>query len=128
MTKKAAPPWWQIPTLIGAGIAGLTALGTVAVNYASFAALPERTTKVEEHNEVQDEELDDLKGWAKQIQGYTQAMQQQQMMPNQAAPVPEPWEFIKEEGEWQIFKDPDGILQCCDGTQCVPKPKKGKCR
>ena len=132
--KKPAPPWWQIPALIGAGLAGLTALGTVAINYATYAAMPEKVKQAEQKNveqdqtnAVQDNSIDDLKGWAKQIQGYTQAMQQQQHAPNQAAPIPQPWTFLREEGEYQVFKDPGGETRCCDGTTCEPLTKKGKC-
>ena len=131
--KKPVPPWWQIPALVGAGLAGLTALGTVAINYATYAAMPEKVKQAEQKNveqdqtnAVQDNSIDDLKGWAKQIQGYTQAMQQQQLAPNQAAP--QPWTFLREEGEIQIFLDPTGRTKCCNGTECWDWLEKKKCR
>lgn len=57
-----------------------------------------------------------------------QRQQVQQQVPNQVPSIPDPWEFIKEEGDWQVFRNPDGKLMCCDGTTCIPKPKRGRCR
>lgn len=58
---------------------------------------------------------------------YTKALNQvvTQQAANQAAPVP--WEFIKDDGAWQVFRNPDNVLMCCNGTICVDKPAKGHC-
>ena len=86
----------------------------IAVVIGLYAGMPSRMAKAEE-------QIDDLKGWAREVQGYTRAMQEQQQAP------PQPWDFIRQEGDWQVFRDPDGQLQCCDGTQCIPHPPKGRC-
>ena len=71
--------------------------------------LPKRVDKVEAGQAKQEEELDDLKGWARELQGYTRAQQQmnqQQQLPslsNPPAPVPPQaydWWQDPTTGEW----------------------------
>ena len=73
--------------------------------------LPNRVQKVEAGQAAQEEDLNDLKGWAREIQGYTKAQQelQQQIYQRQDtanAPQRPTWRFQEQ--------DDDGTTWCCD--------------
>ena len=90
--------------------------------------LPGRVANAEKKNEQQDqlmqaqqEALIELKTINDTWQKIYQQQQQQQ------AP-PQPWTFLRQEGDIQIFRDPDDVIQCCDGTTCWAWTPKRKCR
>ena len=126
MRVKKPVPIWQLPAIIAASVTALTVLGTGTVKLAKFLTVTDRVDAAEAKNAEQDDSIKNLSYIAGQNQQILDRVTQQQV-PNQAAPIPEPWEFIKEDGDWQVFRAPEGDLQCCDGTQCVPLTKKGKC-
>jgi hypothetical protein len=125
--KKKAPPFWQLPAIVAASVTALGVLGTGTVKLAKFLTVTDRVDAAEAKNLEQDDSIKNLSYIAGQNQQILDRVTQQQA-PNQTAPVPEPWEFIKQEGDFQIFRDPEGVLRCCNGTTCEPKPTKGKCR
>lgn len=55
--------WWPLYGI------GSTIIGVLVL----WASIPGRVAKAEEA-------VEDLKGWAREVQGYTRAMQQQQML------------------------------------------------
>ena len=120
--KKPAPPFWQLPAIIAASVTGLGVLGTGIVKLSGYLTLPDRVEAGEQKNEQQDSAIDKLTA----INETWQQIYQQQTA-NQAAPMPAPWTFLREERDWQVFRDPEGTEQCCDGTRCVPVTKRGKC-
>lgn len=60
MSEQKKPAWWMIPALITGSLAALGAMGTLAVNYATYAALPSKVEAVEQHNGAQDKQIDRL--------------------------------------------------------------------
>lgn len=123
MTKKAAPPVWQLPALIGAAIVGVGALGTGVVKLAKFITVTDRVEAQEKKNDEQDQVLTKLQAIEDTNSKLLTVMVQQQQAPNQAAP--QPWTFLREEGDYQIFLNPeDQLPYCCNGTTCVPLKKK----
>lgn len=83
--------------------------------------LPQRMTKAEE-------QLDDLKSWTKEMMGYTRAQQEWNQQQQQQQASPQPWVFLRQERDLQIFRDPDNIIKCCDGVTCWEWDVKTKCR
>ena len=79
--------------LISMVVAGLSALGMAILFTASFLQLPNRVQAAERN-------IDDLKGWAREIQGYTRAMQEQQGLT----------ELLRQTDRW-------GAAWCCDPRQ-----------
>lgn len=69
--------WWWLYGV------GSTLCGVVVL----WGGLPGRVAKAEQHLEKTQEEVDDLKGWAREIQGYTRAMNQQAVAPHTLPPV-----------------------------------------
>ncbi len=76
-----------------------------------WGGLPSRVAKAEE-------QIDDLRGWAKEIQGYTRAMNQQ--VPNQARPPQVPirrnWDELQQrywcdDGSQQWWANQDGTCE-----------------
>jgi len=124
MTKKRPVPWWQLPVIVATSVTALGILGTGTVKLAKFLTVTDRVDAAEAKNLEQDDSIKNLSYIAGQNQQILDRVTQQQV-PNHAAP--RPWTFLREEGDWQVFRDPDGLLQCCDGTTCVPKPTKGRC-
>ena len=119
MAKKQIPWWiefglryWQPLLALGAG-------GIALIVFLS--TLNPRLSAQEKQNELQDAAIIELKK-SNEIWQNIYVGQQAQQAP------PQPWTFLKEEGEFQVFRDPDGVTQCCDGTTCHPKPSKGRCK
>ena len=81
--RDAIKAWWPVACIIG----GLIVL---------WGNVPIRLAKAEE-------QIDDLKGWAKELQGYTRRMQEQQQLPQQAAP--RVWQAQDREGNWYCADD-----------------------
>lgn len=79
MSKKSLP-WWQRLDLIRQYWPLI--LFVVAAT-AFLYTLPGRLASSEKRIEKVNEDVDDLKGWAREIQGYTKAMNQQQQASNQ---------------------------------------------
>ena len=71
--KRPKPQWWMWPAIMTGGIAAFGTLGTIAVNYATYAALPKRVEAGEAQNEAQDKQIDRLIT----LQEYYQKQQQQ---------------------------------------------------
>ena len=83
MTRKPTKPaWWLLPSIITGSLAAVGGLGTLAVNYATYAALPQKVEAGEQKNEEQDKQLNSLI----QIQEYWKGIYAAQQVPNQAAP------------------------------------------
>lgn len=81
--------WWW---LIGLVVSGIILWGN----------LPQRMAKAEQ-------QIDDLKGWAKEVQGYTRAtheLQQQQQMHRQPAPTTSVLRGLEQQ-------DSAGVWWCC---------------
>ena len=95
-------PLWVKFQVVGYIVGGLAALGTVIVVSNKYITLPDAVAAVQ--GEVQD-----LKEWAKEIQGYTRAMNQQR--------PPKVW---KEQGK-------DGEEYCSDGQQQWWPNRRGEC-
>jgi len=84
MRPKSKPlAWWIWPGILTGSLAALTALGSLAVNYASFAALPTKVKQVEAKNDDQDTAIDKLTAIQ---QTWTEIYQQQQQRPSPPAP------------------------------------------
>lgn len=89
----------------------LLAVGVAVSGFITFlATAPKRLEAVEQKNAQQDSSLDKLTA----INDTWQKIYQQQQTP------PVPWTFLREDGDWQVFRDPAGVVQCCDGTVCRP--------
>ena len=58
---KRTPPWWQLPAVIAASVAGLTALGTLIVKSAVYITLPDKVEASEQKNQLQDDAILELK-------------------------------------------------------------------
>ena len=95
MTKRPLP-WWQIPAIVTGVLASLGALGGLAINYATYAALPKKVEASEQKNAQQDEQLTELRS----INKTWLNIYQQQQTPNQAVPprVERLWD--SEEQRW----------------------------
>lgn len=78
----------------------------VVAAIAFLYTLPGRLASAEKHIEKVGDDVDDLKGWAREIQGYTKAMNQQHA-PNQSV---HPSRTVTPQ-EWQDPKD--GSWWCC---------------
>ena len=80
-------PWYQQFQIIAYVVAGLTALGGAVVVASKYINLPSAQAETQKQVEKVQGDVADLKGWAREIQGYTRATQQmQQQVPNQRAP------------------------------------------
>ena len=111
MTRKPTKPaWWLLPSIITGSLAAVGGLGTLAVNYATYAALPQKVEAGEAKNEEQDDKLDSLI----QIQEYWKGIYAAQQAPNQAAPhVSKYWDdeakrYYCDDGEQTWWVDRDG--------------------
>ena len=82
-----------------------------------WGGIPGRIASAEKKIEQVDGDVDDLKGWAREIQGYTRAQQQQQQVPNQMIPAPEVWKARTDEGE----------VYCTDGQSSWWPTDSGRC-
>ena len=75
--KKRTLPWWQLPALVTGGVAAVGTLGTLAVNYATYASLPSKVEAGEQRNELQDNAILELKKsneiWQQIYQQQTQS-------------------------------------------------------
>ena len=84
-------PWWQRLELIRSYWPLI--LFIVAAT-AFLYTLPGRLASAEKQIEKVNNDVDDLKGWAREVQGYTRAMQQhvpnQMSRPQAPQPVPQP--------------------------------------
>lgn len=74
-----------------------------------------------------EEELGDLKDWAKELQGYTRAQQefnqaQQQLRPNQAAPRPLPPIEVWYDNEGRRWECDPGRFDCAKNENWVRVP------
>ena len=125
-------PWWQQRTsklvAIGVAFAALTQIGNgwKAIKY--LADTPDTAYAAKAKAEKVDTEFSD---YLKEQRLYTEALNkvvtQQQQMQQQQAPnqaVPQPWTFLREEGDWQVFEDPNGVVTCCNGSACHERKKK----
>ena len=122
MTKKPTIPWW-----IDFGLKNwkpLVGLGAMLIGAIVFLATlnPRLSASEKKITELEKAAISNAAATALTSQLLSQLVQQQ------APPPVLPWTFIKQEGDWQVFRDPDGLLQCCNGTVCDPKPLKGPCR
>ena len=90
--------WWAYG--VGSTLCGVIIL---------WGGMPTRMAKAEQKNEQQDVALDDLKGWAREIQGYTKAQQQANLM-QQQAPAPPPIRLLWDEQAHRAYCD-DGTTQ-----------------
>ena len=109
--------WWWLYSVVGGVLCSAILIwGSLP---ARIAKAESKVEKIEEQNHEQYRILDRLTYVAEQ----NQQIQTRQM----AEPPPVPWIFLKQDGDWQVFRDPDGKTQCCNGTTCHPKPKKGSC-
>ena len=122
MTKALPKPWWQQFQVMAYVVGGLTALGGAIMVASKYINLPTAQAETQKKVEQVEGDVNDLKGWAREIQGFTRAtqqMQQQQMMPSQAAPmyqqqaspVPPPVRYWQApDGQWWCLnagEDPD---------------------
>lgn len=106
MSEIRIPPWIEFGLKYWKPILGI---GAVLVSVIVFlATLNPRLQANEKQIKAVDEEVDDLKGWAREVQGYTRAMQQQQLMPNQMQ-RPSPPSVWREQTS-------DGAWYCTDGV------------
>ena len=97
MIDKLKNYWWIIGLV--ASVSGFIIL---------WGSIPDRVAKAEDRLEKQAEVIDDLKGFAREIAGYTRAVQQQ-------APVdPEPC--------W--FPGLEAWGKCLDKTECWSSKKQ----
>lgn len=108
---KAKLQWWVIPSIVTGSVAALTALGTLAINYATFAALPKRVEAGEQKNTQQDETLNKLTGIQ---ETWQQIYQQQQQAQNTTRS--RRCEYQEEDGAWWCRDDgcdgDDGWYRC----------------
>ena len=86
-------------------------LGVVVGVIVVWGNLPQRVTASEQ-------KISDLQAWAQETQGYTKALQEQNALARQQQAAPLPWTFLREDGDYQVFRDPAGVAYCCDGTVC----------
>ena len=111
MMSKKPLPWWQVPSIIAASVAGLAALGTGIVTASRFLTLPERVEAGEAKNATQDKQLDRLIT----LQEYYQQQQVNQAAPaaprsrtfndHRQAEETRPWVEVDEEGwAWCCFE------------------------
>lgn len=96
--------YWWLAVVVGGGL-----LGSIVL----WGGLPKRVEKVEAGQAKQADEISDLKGWAREIQGYTRAQQQMNQRAIPAAPsralqeelaTPPITEFDAVEGVWWCCK------------------------
>ena len=104
--------WWWLYGVLATLVGGIVLWGS----------LPGRVAKAEQ-------QIDDLKGWAKELQGYTRAQQeynqqqQQQQMPN--APV-----SLESPAGLREWEDTDQTWWCCpwqDRQQCYDQVAWRRC-
>jgi len=85
--------WWWLGAIL---------VGAIVV----WGNLPQRVTSAEQ-------DIDDLKGWAKEMQGYTRAIQQtQQVLPTRPTKPMKTLELPEIISEWE-----DGVEWCCNYTK-----------
>jgi len=117
---KKPLPWWQVPSIIAASVAGLAALGTGIVTTSKFLTLPQRVEAGEAKNTEQDTHLVDLSRIADQNQKLLDKWDgiYQQQQANQSAPsAPRSRTFsdhrkVEETRPW-VEVDEEGTGWCC---------------
>src|SRR3990167_1118497 len=119
MMKKPLP-WWQVPSIIAASVAGLAALGTGIITASKFLTLPQRVEAGEAKNTEQDGTLIDLGRIADQNQKLLDKWDgiYQQQQANQSSPsAPRSRTFsdhrkAEETRPW-VEVDEEGWAWCC---------------
>ena len=104
---KHPPPWWQLPAIIAASVAGLTALGTLIVKSAVYITLPDKVEASEQVNKQQDEAINKLTA----IQETWQNIYTQQQAPR-----------VK-----RIWDDAAEAWYCDDGREQYWADRNGQC-
>lgn len=84
---KVITNWWPVGVLV---------VGVIAL----WGSLPQRVAKAEE-------QIDDLKAWTKEMQGYTRAVEEQRQQYPMEPPAPE--------AQWLYDKDKQGRCWECWG-------------
>ena len=114
---KKSLPWWQRLELVRQyWPLILFVLAATAFLYN----LPGRIASAEKKIETVGTDVDDLKGWARELQGYTRAQQEMnQHAPNQQAPARTvtPQEWQAKDGSWWCcpqFCDADENWSRCE--------------
>ena len=124
-------PWWQRLELIRSYWPLI--LFIVAAT-AFLYTLPGRLASAEKQIEKVNNDVDDLKGWAREVQGYTRAMQQQspnqlyrpqapQPTPQPIPPTDPPPETLRV--EWA--QDAEGRWFCTNGRESWWPNNQGDC-
>ena len=123
MTKKPQVPWWiEFGLKYWKPISAIAAMLVAVIVF--LATLNPRLSASEK--KITELEKATISNTALQESTNRLLSQMvQQMAP--AQPTVPAWDFLREEGEWNVFRDPTGGLQCCDGTRCVEHPAKGRC-
>lgn len=97
--------WWPLYGILGA-VCSLVLL---------WGNLPKRVEKVEAGQTKQAEDIVDLKGIAKKLEGYTEAMNRQQQQPQQPAPTQAPPPTHRP-GDLREYEDGVGFW-CCNASE-----------
>jgi len=113
---KKPLPWWQVPSIIAASVAGLAALGTGIITASKFLTLPQRVEAGEVKNTEQDTHLIDLSRIADQNQKLLDkwdGIYQQQA--NQARPRSRTFSDHRKAEETRpwVEVDEDNVAWCC---------------
>lgn len=106
---KRTPPWWQLPAVIAASVAGLTALGTLIVKSAVYITLPDKVEASEQKNQLQDEAIIELK---KSNEIWQNIYQQQQAPPSKVK---------------RLWDDAAEVWYCDDGHDQWWADEQGRC-
>ena len=124
-------PWWQRLDLIRSY---WPLILFVVAAIAFLYTLPGRLASAEKQIEKVNDDVDDLKGWAREVQGYTRAMQQQapnqvsrpqapQPVPQPIPPTPPPPTTLRV--EWA--QDEEGNWFCSNGRESWWPNEQGDC-
>lgn len=102
---KKSPPWWQLPSLVGAGFAFFSVL---AVTYVTYKNLPQQVEAMEQKNELQDDAILELK----KSNEIWQNIYQQQQAPK---------------GIQRLWDDAAEAWYCDDGRDQWWADREGRC-
>ena|SRR3990167_711667 len=114
--ERAQKYWWVIGVVVGFILV--------------WGNLPNQMARAEKKIEKVDAEVDDLKGWAKEVTGYTRAMQQmqQQQMQQQSMNQPAPTRPASTLEWWQDHQGTwwycdHAVSDCANGYGWVEEPR-----
>ena len=111
MMNKSVPPWWKDSKTLKDW---WWAIALVCGGIVLWGGIPPRLAKAEQ-------QIDDLKGWAREVQGYAKAQheqnrQQQQLQQTQQSQMQQQYQAPPNARVRNIWEEqnPDGSWWCCD--------------